>query len=65
MTFERDSRKLIKMLEDDGWTLLRVKGSHHHFHKKGHRHIVTVPHPRKDISPGVCRAIYQAAGWKN
>lgn len=27
------SVELIKLLEADGWELVRVKGSHHHFKK--------------------------------
>jgi hypothetical protein len=28
---ERDSRKLIKLLEEDGWFEIGITGSHHHF----------------------------------
>lgn len=28
---ERDSRKPIKLLEEDGWFEIGITGSHHHF----------------------------------
>jgi predicted RNA binding protein YcfA (HicA-like mRNA interferase family) len=28
---ESDSRKIIKLLETDGWTFIGSTGSHHHF----------------------------------
>lgn len=59
-----NSREVIKMLKEDGWFLVRVKGDHHHFkhnHKKG---VVTVPHPKKDLPKGTLNSIFQQAGWK-
>lgn len=44
------SSELIKLLEADGWALVRVKGSHHHFKKDGMPSIITVSHPEKDVS---------------
>ena len=58
------SREIIKLLEKDGWSLVRVKGDHHHFIKMGVAFLVTVPHPIKDIKPGTLRNIYRQAGWK-
>ncbi len=63
MIIERDSRLIVRRLLEDGWTLLRVKGSHHHFGKVGNRFIVTIPHPRRDLPLGTARAIYKQAGW--
>ena len=61
---ERDSRKLIRMLEADGWVLVRVRGSHHQFKHSQRAGRVTVPHPRKDIVPSTVRSIYKQAGWR-
>ncbi|MBI1867699.1 MAG: type II toxin-antitoxin system HicA family toxin [Methylocystis sp.] len=58
-----DSRAIIRRLEKEGWRLVRVKGSHHHFAKAGCRNIVTVPHPRRDISIRTIKSIYEQAGW--
>lgn len=43
------SGSLIKSIEKDGWFLVRIKGSHHHFKHPDKKGIVTVPHPKKDI----------------
>jgi predicted RNA binding protein YcfA (HicA-like mRNA interferase family) len=58
------SADLIKLLEQDEWTLQRTKGSHHVFKhpvKPGH---VVVPHPKKDLGAGLVRAILKQAGVK-
>ncbi|WP_421760781.1 type II toxin-antitoxin system HicA family toxin [Devosia sp.] len=60
---ERESRKLIRLLEADGWQLVEVSGSHHQFRHPSRPGRVTVPHPRKDISVGTVRSIYRQAGW--
>jgi len=41
------SREIIRRLEDDGWTLVRTTGSHHHFKHPTKRGVVTVAHPQK------------------
>ena len=58
------SSSLIKMIEKDGWYIVRTKGSHHHFkhpHKKG---IVTIPNPKKDVPKGTLNSILKQAGLK-
>jgi predicted RNA binding protein YcfA (HicA-like mRNA interferase family) len=62
MRYETDSRKLIRMLEQKGWYLVDVGGSHHQFKHPDIGRRLTVPHPRKDISIGVVKAIYRQAG---
>jgi len=52
-----NSKKLIKELEANGWTLKRVKGSHHQFSHPDFGHSVTVPHPKKDLGKGLVNAI--------
>ena len=46
---ERDSRKIVKRLKDDGFKLISVRGSHHKF-RKGEI-VLIVPHPEKDLPP--------------
>ena len=58
------SSELIKMVEDDGWKLVRVKGSHHHFHHPDRKGIVTIPHPAKDMDPKTAASIRRQAGLK-
>lgn len=59
---ERDSRKLIRLLEDDGWFLIGVTGSHHHFRHGTKQGKVTIPHPRKDLPVGTVRSLMRQAG---
>lgn len=58
---ERDSRKIIKRLKEEGFELISVRGSHHKF-RKGAVTII-VPHPKKDLPVGTARAIAKDAGW--
>ncbi len=61
---ERNSRKLMQMLQADGWKLDRVKGDHHTFKHPELPKVISLMHPRKDLSMGVVRSIYRIAGWK-
>jgi predicted RNA binding protein YcfA (HicA-like mRNA interferase family) len=61
---ETNSRKLIQMLRRDGWVLERVKGDHHTFKHSNTPKVITLMHPRKDLSVGTVRSIYRIAGWK-
>lgn len=58
---ERDSRRVIKRLEDEGFKLISVRGSHHKV-RKGAVTII-VPHSKKDLPVGTARAIAKDAGW--
>ena len=59
---ERDSRKLIAVLEKDGWQRVGVTGSHYHFKHPTKAGKITVPHPKKDLPIGTVRQIYRQAG---
>lgn len=56
------SSSLIKMIEADGWYLVRTKGSHHHFKHPTKKGIVTIPHPKKDVPLGTVKSIIKQAG---
>ncbi len=56
------SREIIKILKADGWELKRTKGSHHHFQHDTKKGTVTVPHPKKDLSPKTVASIFEQAG---
>jgi predicted RNA binding protein YcfA (HicA-like mRNA interferase family) len=58
------SADLIKKLQEDGWVLRSVRGSHHvfsHSTKPGH---IVVPHPKKDLGKGLVHKILKQAGLK-
>ena len=61
---ERNSRKIIKMLEKDGWRRVAIKGDHCQFKHPIKPGRVTVPHPSKDIKKGTVMSIYRQAGWR-
>ncbi|WP_201549479.1 MULTISPECIES: type II toxin-antitoxin system HicA family toxin [unclassified Psychrobacter] len=45
------SSTLIKLLEEDGWKVIRKKGTSHHILKKeGIDKIISISHPEKDVS---------------
>jgi predicted RNA binding protein YcfA (HicA-like mRNA interferase family) len=55
-------RDIIKKVEEDGWVLVRMRGSHRvykHPQKSGH---VTIPgHPSDEVRPGTLDNIYKQA----
>ena len=57
-----NSADLVRELRRAGWQLSRAKGSHHVFTHPARGGIVVVPHPKKDLGPGLVRAIRQQAG---
>ncbi len=56
------SKALIAELIAEGWILLRVTGSHHHFRHPIKSGLVTVPHPEKDLPVGTVKSIRRQAG---
>tara|TARA_S200002703_G_scaffold92375_1_gene79856 strand:+ start:203 stop:418 length:216 start_codon:yes stop_codon:yes gene_type:complete len=59
-----DSREILKRLKDDGWEIVRTKGSDHqltHPEKPGR---VTVPHPKRDLPKGTVKSIERQSGIK-
>ena len=57
-----NSRALIAELIAEGWILIRVTGSHHHFHHPIKSGLVTVPHPKKDLPVGTVKSFRRQAG---
>ncbi len=55
-------KKLCKVLQDNGWTLLRIKGSHHYFAKEGNPITIAVPvHGNRDLKTGILAALLKDA----
>lgn len=56
-------KQLCKIVEKKGWTLKRVKGSHHIFEKEGVEQILSIPvHKNQDLKLGTLKALMKAAG---
>jgi len=56
------SADLIRELAQAGWTLDRIRGSHHVFRYPTRPGIVVVPHPKKDLGKGLVAKIRKQAG---
>ncbi len=57
--------ELIRLLEQDGWRLVRTKGSHRQFKNVSRPGTVTVAgKPSLDIPPGTLNSILKQAGLK-
>jgi predicted RNA binding protein YcfA (HicA-like mRNA interferase family) len=59
-----DSRKIIKILKQNGWYEIKKAGSHTQFRHPERKGRVTVPHPRKDIPIGTLKSIERQSGIK-
>lgn len=47
------SREIMAKLKTDGWELVQIRGSHHHFKHPTKAGRVTVPHPKRDLPIGL------------
>jgi len=55
--------ELVRLLERNGFVLLREKGSVRYYRKSGVDRIIRVDyHGAKEVPTGTCRAILKAAG---
>lgn len=58
-------REVIKMIEDDGWYLVAVKGSHRQYNHPTKPGRVTIAgHLRHDLAPGTLNSIFKQAQLK-
>ena len=55
-------KRLIKLLEERGYILVRVKGSHHLYAKQNERPIPVPMHGSKDLGKGLFLKILKDAG---
>jgi predicted RNA binding protein YcfA (HicA-like mRNA interferase family) len=56
---------VIKMLEDDGWAVVRQRGSHRQFKHASKPGLVTVAgKPGDDLAPGTFNSVLKQAGLK-
>jgi predicted RNA binding protein YcfA (HicA-like mRNA interferase family) len=58
-------REVIQLIEDDGWSLARTRGSHRQYKHSVKTGLVTVPgKPSDDLAPGTLNSILKQAGLK-
>ncbi len=51
-----NSVELIRLLEEAGFRLVSIRGSHHKYRHPDGR-VTIVPHPKKDLGTGLVRKI--------
>ena len=61
-TITMKAKEIIKLLKENGWECVRIKGSHHIFEKGGK--IVPVPVHAGDLKRGTLNSILKMAGLK-
>ena len=58
-------RDAIKLIEEDGWHLVRTRGSHRQYKHPSKPGLVTIPGKlSKDLPPGLQRSILKQAGME-
>lgn len=59
-------RDVIKLVERDGWFLVRTRGSHRHYKHAAKPGLVTIAgHPGVDMPKGTLNSILKQAGLKD
>ncbi len=65
LTLDMKVRDLVRKLEEDGWYLVRTRGSHRQFKHATKGGVVTVHgHPSEDVPPGTLSNICKQAQWR-
>jgi predicted RNA binding protein YcfA (HicA-like mRNA interferase family) len=55
--------EMCRLVEANGWSLRRIKGSHHIYSKEGERKVISIPvHGYKNLKPGLALRIARDAG---
>ncbi len=55
-------RELAKLLEANGWNLLRIQGSHHIYGNEGNPSRISIPiHRNQDLKIGLLRSLLKTA----
>jgi predicted RNA binding protein YcfA (HicA-like mRNA interferase family) len=58
-------RKVIKIIEDDGWYLIRTRGNHRQYKHNTKTGLVTISgHLNHDIKKGTLNSVLKQAGLK-
>jgi predicted RNA binding protein YcfA (HicA-like mRNA interferase family) len=57
--------EMVKLLEENGFNLVKEKGSIRYYGKHGHNNLIRVDyHGAREIPKGTCHAILKAAGLR-
>jgi predicted RNA binding protein YcfA (HicA-like mRNA interferase family) len=55
-----NAKQLMDILKENGWTLVRIRGSHHIFTKDGHGTVPVPVHGNRDLGVFAKRLLTQA-----
>jgi predicted RNA binding protein YcfA (HicA-like mRNA interferase family) len=59
-------REVIKLIEKDGWYLVRVKGDHRQYKHPSKKGLVTISgHFNEDVAKGTLNSILKEGRWLN
>ena len=59
-------RDIIRLVQDDGWFLVRTRGSHRQFKHPSKPGLVTIAgHPGVDMPQGTLNSVLKQAGLKD
>ncbi len=56
-------KKFCKLVEDKGWILKRINGSHHIYSKQGTEILLVIPvHKNDDLKTGLLKSLMKLSG---
>ena len=59
-------RDIIRQIEEDGWRLATIRGSHRQFkHPTKSGRVTVAGKPKDDVAPGTLNSILKRAGLKD
>ena len=64
MSENRDTKKVIQQLRQEGWTERQGKGDHVNFRKEDEPLLITIDTGKKEIAKPIYNRIAKIAGWK-
>jgi predicted RNA binding protein YcfA (HicA-like mRNA interferase family) len=58
-------RDVIRLIEEDGWSVVAIKGSHRQFkHPRKPGRVTIAGHPGDDLAPGTLNSVLKQAGLR-
>jgi len=59
-------KEVIKIIEQEGWFMVRIRGSHRQFKHNHRQGLITIAgHPNDDLARGTLNSIFKQAGLKH
>lgn len=56
---------MLRLLQQNGWVIVRIKGSHHHLRREGRTETIILPvHGKQELKKGTQEGILREAGLK-